>query len=187
MEVTGTEIPGVLIIRPRVFGDHRGFFLETFHSGRYADIGIPGPFVQDNLSRSAEGVLRGLHYQLQYPQGKLVQVTRGAVFDVAVDIRHGSPGFGRWFGIELSETNHTQLYVPPGLAHGFCVLSGTADFSYKCTDYYHPEDEAGIIWNDPEIGIEWPVADPLLSEKDRNYPRLADLPDAMLPRFRHDG
>lgn len=181
MQVTETGIPGLLIIKPRVFGDHRGFFLETFHSERYADKGIPGPFIQDNLSRSDRGVLRGLHYQMRYPQGKLVQVTRGAVFDVAVDIRRGSPDFGRWFGIELSESNHTQLYIPAGFAHGFCVLSDCTDFSYKCTDFYHPEDEAGIIWNDSDIAIEWPVIDPGLSEKDRKFPQLSDIDPSTLP------
>lgn len=175
MNVIETEIPGALIIEPRVFGDQRGFFLETFQARRYAEIGLPGPFVQDNHSRSAYGVLRGLHFQWKFPQGKLVFVSRGEVFDVAVDLRRDSPAFGRWVGVTLSEENHRQFYVPPGCAHGFCVLSEIADFQYKCTDYYHPEDEGSLIWNDPDIGIQWPLETPGLSDKDARAPRFSEL------------
>lgn len=169
MNVIATELPGVLILEPRVFGDHRGFFLETYHRARYQQAGVAETFVQDNHSRSRRGVLRGLHYQLVQPQGKLVAVTRGTVFDVAVDIRRGSPTFGRWVGVTLDDDNHRQFYVPPGFAHGFCVLSDEADFVYKCTDYYHPDSEHGIAWNDPAIGIAWPELDFTLSEKMLNY------------------
>jgi dTDP-4-dehydrorhamnose 3,5-epimerase len=175
MKVTTTGIPGVLLITPKVFGDSRGFFLETFHASRYAEAGIPEPFVQDNHSHSAKGVLRGLHFQKQYPQGKLVSVTHGVVFDVAVDIRKDSPSYGQWVGITLSAEEHQQFYIPPGFAHGFCVLSEFADFHYKCTDYYHPEDEGCIRWDDPDIGIEWPLSNPTLSNKDVNAPCLKDL------------
>ncbi len=175
MKVTTTGIPGVLLITPKVFGDSRGFFLETFHASRYAEAGIPEPFVQDNHSHSAKGVLRGLHFQKQYPQGKLVSVTHGVVFDVAVDIRKDSPSYGQWVGITLSAEEHQQFYIPPGFAHGFCVLSEFADFHYKCTDYYHPEDEGCIRWDDPDIGIEWPISNPTLSNKDVNAPCLKDL------------
>jgi dTDP-4-dehydrorhamnose 3,5-epimerase len=174
MKVIETAIPGVLIIEPKVFGDSRGFFLEIFQATRYAEAGMPEPFVQDNHSHSAKGVLRGLHFQKQYPQGKLVYVTQGIVFDVAVDIRKDSPTFGKWVGITLSSEKHQQFYVPPGLAHGFCVVSEQADFHYKCTDYYHPEDEGSIRWDDPDIGIEWPINHPLLSTKDANAPYLKD-------------
>ena len=183
MKVIETSLPGVLLIEPKVFGDRRGFFLETFQADRYRQAGIELDFVQDNLSRSSEGVLRGLHYQLNYPQGKLVSVITGAVFDVSVDIRHGSPTFGQWYGAELSEDNHRQLYVPPGFAHGFCVLSETVDFQYKCTDYYHPEDEVGVLWNDTSIGIEWPVTNPVLSDKDKILLPLADIPVGKLPQY----
>lgn len=186
MNVIETKLPGVLIIEPKVFGDARGFFKETFHAGRYAGAGIPGrglSFVQDNHSRSAKGVLRGLHFQLKHPQGKLVSVTTGAVFDVAADVRPGSPTFGQWVGVELSAENHRQLWVPPGYAHGFCVLTDVADFQYKCTDLYHPEDEGGIVWDDPDLAIEWPAHKPLVSEKDRHLPKLADADHAQLPVF----
>lgn len=180
MKVQATHLDGVLIIAPKVFGDARGFFLETFQTRRYAEAGIPGPFVQDNHSRSARGVLRGLHYQIQRPQGKLVMVTKGAVFDVAVDIRRNSPTFGQWFGAELSDDNHHQLYVPPGFAHGFCVLSEQADFLYKCTEYYIPELERSIIWNDPDIAVAWPLDAPSLSARDALAPRLKDVRPADL-------
>lgn len=158
MEVIKTSIDGVVIIEPKVFGDERGFFLETFQSDRYKELaGIDLPFVQDNHSRSAKGVLRGLHFQKTKPQGKLVRVVRGAVFDVAVDIRKDSPTYGQWEGVLLSEENKKQFWVPPGLAHGFLVLSDVADFEYKCTDYYDPSDEGSLIWNDPSVGIEWPL------------------------------
>ena len=168
MNVIETCIADVKIIEPRVFGDTRGFFLETFQAERYAaETGITDAFVQDNHSRSARGVLRGLHFQKNRPQGKLVRVVRGEVFDVAVDIRPESPTFGRWEGVILSEDNKRQLWVPPGLAHGFLVLSDLADFEYKCTQYYEPADEGFLIWNDAEIGIDWPIDKPLLSTKDQ--------------------
>ncbi|SDK05642.1 dTDP-4-dehydrorhamnose 3,5-epimerase [Pseudomonas indica] len=176
MKVIETAIDGVKIIEPRVFGDERGFFLETFQARRYAEeAGIDLPFVQDNHSRSAKGVLRGLHFQKTKPQGKLVRVVRGEVFDVAVDIRRDSPTFGRWEAAILSEENKRQFWVPPGLAHGFVVLSETADFEYKCTDYYDPSDEACLIWNDPAVGIEWPLAEPQLSAKDAQGLTLREL------------
>jgi dTDP-4-dehydrorhamnose 3,5-epimerase len=181
MNVVPTPIPGVLVIEPKVFGDDRGFFLETFHAERYRAAGLPAPFVQDNWSRSAKGTLRGLHFQEPNPQGKLVQVFRGSVFDVAVDIRRGSPTFGKWYGCELSEENKRQLWVPPGFAHGFCVTSESADFVYKCTELYAPASERGIAWNDPDLAIPWPVAAPLLSKKDSGAPRLKDAP--MLPQY----
>jgi dTDP-4-dehydrorhamnose 3,5-epimerase len=183
MKVSQTDLDGVLLIEPRVFGDGRGFFLETFQSARYREAGIDAAFVQDNLSRSAGGVLRGLHFQLNHPQGKLVYVTRGEVFDVAVDIRTGSPQFGKWFSTVLSDENHHQLYIPPGFAHGFCTLSETVDFVYKCTDFYHPEDEGGVIWNDPDIGIDWPIDEPALSDKDLANPRLSALTADELPAY----
>lgn len=175
MKVIETQLAGVLIIEPKVFGDHRGFFLETFQVERYRDAGIGLPFVQDNHSRSQRGVLRGLHFQRTRPQGKLVSVSRGAVYDVAVDINPDSPTCGQYVGVELNDENHRQLWVPPGYAHGFYVLSEVADFQYKCTDYYQPEDEGGLLWNDPDVGIPWPVAEPQLSAKDQLNPRLRDL------------
>lgn len=175
MKVIETQLAGVLIVEPKVFGDHRGFFLETFQVERYRDVGIGLPFVQDNHSRSQRGVLRGLHFQCTRPQGKLVSVSRGAVYDVAVDINPDSPTCGQYVGVELNDENHRQLWVPPGYAHGFCVLSEVADFQYKCTDYYQPEDEGGLLWNDPDVGILWPVAEPQLSAKDQLNPRLRDL------------
>ncbi len=180
MNVRATPLDGVLLIAPKVFGDARGFFLETFQARRYAEAGIPSPFVQDNHSRSARGVLRGLHYQIERPQGKLVMVTKGAVFDVVVDIRRNSPTFGQWLGAELNDDNHHQLYVPPGFAHGFRVLSEQADFLYKCTEYYAPELERSIIWNDPDIAISWPLEAPSLSARDAQAPRLKDVPPAYL-------
>lgn len=180
MKVIASDLPGVLVIEPTCFGDARGFFMETWQAQRYHAAGLPERFVQDNHSRSRHGILRGLHYQLVQPQGKLVWVTRGAVFDVAVDIRRGSAHFGRWFGCVLDDVNHRQLYIPPGFAHGFCVLSEEADFFYKCTDYYHPASERSIAWNDPGIGIDWPLHEVELSAKDQQAPRLceqADLPN----------
>lgn len=180
MKVVATKHPEVLRIEPDVFADARGFFMETFHAVKYAAAGLPDTFRQDNHSRSSAGVLRGMHYQLQHPQGKLVRVVSGRVFDVAVDIRRGSPRFGQWVGVELSEDNQYQLYVPPGFAHGFCVLSAQADFLYKCTDLYAPGDEYGIAWDDPDIAIEWPQLDYLLSDKDLGNPKLSEsdhLPD----------
>lgn len=168
MNVIPTKLAGLLLIEPKSFGDSRGFFFESFQRDRYRDAGIMADFVQDNVSRSCKGTLRGLHYQLTQPQGKLVYVTRGEVFDVAVDMRRSSSTFGQWFGAFLNDENHHQLYVPPGFAHGFCVTSESADFSYKCTDYYQPSDERTLIWNDPAVGIDWPKLDsPILSAKDQ--------------------
>ncbi len=181
MKVSATELPGVLLVEPRVFGDHRGLFVETFQARRYADAGIVGGFVQDSLSRSVKGTLRGLHFQEPHAQGKLVQVLRGRVWDVAVDVRRGSPCFGRWVGVELSDEDRRQLWIPLGFAHGFCVLSDVADFFYKCTEVYTPEAERTILWNDPQLAIRWPVEAPLLSERDRKAPRLADAP--VLPAY----
>ena len=175
MKITTTALPGVLIIEPKTFGDSRGFFLETFQSERYASAGITLPFVQDNHSRSQQGVLRGMHVQRDRPQGKLISVSRGSVFDVTVDINPQSPTFGEYVGLELNDDNHFQLWIPPGYAHGFCVLSETADFHYKCTALYDPEDEAGVIWNDPDVNIAWPLHTPLLSAKDQKLPLLRDL------------
>ncbi|WP_454455051.1 dTDP-4-dehydrorhamnose 3,5-epimerase [Thauera phenylacetica] len=175
MNVIETALPGVLIIEPKAFGDHRGFFLETFQVERYREAGITLPFVQDNHSRSQRGVLRGLHFQKTRPQGKLVSVSRGAVYDVAVDIDPASATYGRFVGVELNDDNHRQMWVPPGYAHGFCVLSEVADFQYKCTDFYFPADEGGLLWNDPDVGIPWPITEPQLSAKDIDNPRLRDL------------
>ena len=175
MNVTETKLAGVLIIEPKVFGDSRGFFKETFQAERYREAGIEYTFVQDNYSRSQKGVLRGLHFQITKPQGKLVSCSKGAVFDVAVDIDPESRTYGQYVGIELTEENHKQLWVPPGYAHGFCVLSETADFQYKCTDYYDPSDEGGVIWNDPDVAIEWPITHPSLSSKDALLPTLTQL------------
>jgi dTDP-4-dehydrorhamnose 3,5-epimerase len=175
MKVSRTAIPEVIILEPKVFGDARGFFCESFNQKVFQEaVGLETAFVQDNHSRSAGGVLRGLHYQLKQPQGKLVRVVRGAVFDVAVDIRRSSPTFGQWVGVELDEENHKQLWVPAGFAHGFLVLSATADFLYKTTDYYSPVHERCIAWNDPAIGIEWPLSGvPQLSQKDSQGVSLA--------------
>ena len=175
MRFRPTELPEVILVEPEVHRDQRGFFLETYHAHKYAEGGIPGPFVQDNHSRSVKGTLRGLHAQRRHPQGKLVRAVDGEMFDVAVDIRRGSPTFGRWVGVRLSGENFRQLYVPPGFAHGFCVLSAQVHVEYKCTDFYHAEDEIGIAWDDPEIGIAWPLAEPIISAKDRSLPRLRDL------------
>ncbi|GGE31696.1 dTDP-4-dehydrorhamnose 3,5-epimerase [Halopseudomonas oceani] len=175
MKVQQTTLPGVLLLQPQTFGDERGFFLESFQSQRYRDIGIELPFVQDNHSRSGRGVLRGLHFQRTRPQGKLVRVSRGSVFDVVVDINPQSATFGQHVAATLSDENHLQMWIPPGYAHGFCVTSDVADFEYKCTDYYLPSDEGGVLWSDPELAIEWPVADPILSDKDRNHPLLRAL------------
>ena len=176
MNVIKTKLDDCVIIEPKVFGDERGFFLETFQAERYiSEAGITLPFVQDNHSRSSKSVLRGLHFQKTKPQGKLVRVVRGQVYDVAVDIRKGSPTYGQWEGLVLSEENKTQLWVPPGFAHGFVVLSDTADFEYKCTDYYDPSDEASILWNDSDLDIPWPIDNPILSNKDARADSLADL------------
>ncbi|MFO1417394.1 MAG: dTDP-4-dehydrorhamnose 3,5-epimerase [Methylotetracoccus sp.] len=179
-----TEIPGVVLLTPKVFGDPRGFFFETWNRRRFAELGLDLQFVQDNISFSGRGILRGLHFQNPSPQGKLVQVLQGEVYDVAVDIRRGSPTFGRWFGVRLSAENHQQMYIPPGLAHGFCVTSETALFAYKCTDFYNPGGEFSLRWNDPELGIEWPIDEPILSGKDADGLLLRDLPDESLVDFR---
>jgi dTDP-4-dehydrorhamnose 3,5-epimerase len=183
MNVIETSLPGVLILEPRVFGDERGFFMETWNSRRYEEAGLPERFVQDNLSYSARGVLRGLHFQNPQPQGKLVSVLRGEVFDVAVDIRVGSPTFGEWTGVTLSAENKHQFYVPPDFAHGFLVTGEDALFFYKCTDFYAPSAEGIVLWNDPEIGIEWPAGAPTLSERDGNAPPLREMPEGSLPRY----
>lgn len=183
MKVTALEIPGVLLIEPTMFKDQRGFFCETFHERRYAEAGIRQSFVQDNISHSVRGTLRGLHFQQPHAQGKLVMAVEGAVFDVVVDIRKGSPTFGKWYGVELSSDNCRQLYVPPGCAHGFCVTSERATFLYKCTDFYFPVDERGIAWNDPTLGITWPVPAPILSTKDRAYRTLEKMDADSLPLY----
>ncbi|QHI70181.1 dTDP-4-dehydrorhamnose 3,5-epimerase [Tichowtungia aerotolerans] len=176
MIIENLSIPDVKLIKPRVFTDERGFFTQTYHYEQYRDAGIDVRFVQDNWSRSTKGVLRGLHYQLKHPQDKLVSVIRGEVFDVAVDIRNGSPTFGEWVGAILSEKNHHQLFVPKGFAHGFCVLSDKVDFVYKCSDFYTPGDEYGIRWNDPEVGIKWPSLDELIiSDRDLGLPFFMDV------------
>lgn len=181
MRTYALGLPGPLVIEPRVHGDARGYFLETWHATRYRGAGLPARFVQSNLSRSGPGVVRGLHYQYPEPQGKLVWVPQGRVFDVAVDIRPGSPTFGQWAGVELSSENHRQFYVPEGFAHGFCVLGDTALLSYLCTAEYHPEYDAVIAWDDPDIGIRWPVEAAVISDRDAAAPRLAEVPPERLP------
>ncbi|MBE0536532.1 MAG: dTDP-4-dehydrorhamnose 3,5-epimerase [Phycisphaerae bacterium] len=183
MNIVPTELPGVVILEPKVFGDPRGWFVETWSQKRYEEAGIRRSFVQDNVSFSRRGILRGLHYQYPNPQGKLVQVLSGEVFDVAVDIRVGSPTFGKWVGVALSADNHRQMYIPPGFAHGFCVTSETALFSYKCTDYYNPAAEGGILFSDPAIGIDWPVESPVLSEKDAKFAVLQTILPEQLPQY----
>ncbi|MCP4613402.1 MAG: dTDP-4-dehydrorhamnose 3,5-epimerase [Planctomycetes bacterium] len=183
MNVKETKLPGVLVLEPDVFSDDRGFFLETWRSTRYEKAGIKGPFVQDNISFSKKGVLRGLHFQYPQSQGKLIQVLSGEVVDVAVDIRKDSPTFGQWISKVLSDVNHRQVYIPSGFAHGYCVTSETAVFSYKCTDFYDPRSEGGIIWNDPDINIDWLIEKPILSSKDTEYPRLKDIRPEKLPHM----
>ena len=183
MNIIKTKIPGLLIIEPKVFGDERGFFLETYNAQRYQELGIKETFVQDNLSFSCKGILRGLHFQKPMEQGKLVQVQQGEVYDVAVDIRVGSPTFGKWEAVVLSEQNKRQFYVPPGFAHGFVVTSATALFSYKCTDFYNPAGEVSIAWNDPQLAIPWPIDSPKLSEKDSHACLLKDIPRENLPSY----
>lgn len=175
MKIIKTKLKDCVIIEPKVFGDERGFFMETYQEGRYINVGIKERFVQDNRSRSTQNVLRGLHFQKTKPQGKLVTVTHGEVFDVAVDLRPESKTFGEYEAVILSGENKLQFYVPPGFAHGFCVLSESADFQYKCTDYYDPNDESGIRWDDPRINIEWPITNPLLSDKDKIQPLLDEI------------
>jgi dTDP-4-dehydrorhamnose 3,5-epimerase len=183
VKVTPTELPDVLRVEPTVFGDSRGYFFEAYSARRYADAGIPAKFVQDNVSLSQRGVLRGLHFQYPHGQGKLVAVLRGEVFDVAVDVRRGSPTFGRWVGECLSAENKRQLYIPPGFAHGFLVTSDEALFAYKCTEYYHPEAERSIRWDDARIGIRWPIDGPVLSAKDDVAVMLDAMPEEHLPAF----
>ena len=180
MKFTPLEIPEVILVEPDVYGDARGYFQETFNAAKYAAHGITGPFVQDNFSFSRRGVLRGLHYQRRQPQGKLVFVARGEVFDVAVDLRRSSPTFGRWVGRLLNDRNHHQMWVPPGFAHGFCVLSEEVEFLYKCTQLYDPADDRGLAWNDPDLGIAWPITGPSLSVKDTRLPVLREVaPEAL--------
>jgi len=184
MKILASSLEGVSIIEPAVYADARGFFTETYNSERYGAAGFAETFVQDNLSFSVRGTLRGLHYQHPHDQAKLIMAVKGEIYDVAVDIRRGSPGFGQWFGVRLSEENKRQIFIPEGFAHGFCVLSETAIVTYKCSDLYHPESEGGLIWNDPDLGIDWPVRDPLLSEKDRRNVHLKDLRPERLPAYK---
>jgi dTDP-4-dehydrorhamnose 3,5-epimerase len=177
IKLSQTSLPGVVIVEPEVFFDDRGFFIESFNACDFEDVGLPTDFVQDNHSRSVRGVLRGLHYQYPAWQGKLARVLVGEVFDVAVDIRRSSPHFGQWFGVKLTSENYKQLYIPPGFAHGFCVLSSAAEMAYKCTALYKPAEDASVLWNDSDIGIDWPIGDPILSPKDAAAPRLFELPD----------
>jgi dTDP-4-dehydrorhamnose 3,5-epimerase len=179
MRVVLTDLPGVLIVEPEVFTDGRGFFMETYHAARYREHGIDGPFLQDNHSRSVAGTLRGLHLQVRRPQGKLVRVIEGEVYDVSVDVRRGSPTFGRWVGVTLTAENVRQCYVPPGFAHGFCVLTPVAQVEYKCTDVYDPGGEVGVAWDDPALAIPWPVREPMLSDRDKKHPTLAELGDRL--------
>ncbi|MFQ5780297.1 MAG: dTDP-4-dehydrorhamnose 3,5-epimerase [Nitrospiria bacterium] len=183
MKIIETRLPGVVIIEPKLFHDGRGFFMETWHQGRYTEAGLSMNFVQDNVSFSTKGVLRGLHFQHPNPQGKLVTVLQGEVFDVAVDIRVGSPTFGQWTGTLLSSGNGRQMVIPEGFAHGFCITSQTALFTYKCTAFYAPQSERTLLWNDPDIGIAWPIEAPILSEKDVDAPRLIAIDQDRLPRF----
>ncbi len=185
MQIEKTIIPGVLIIKPKVFEDDRGFFLESYNKKEFMEAGIADEFVQDNHSRSTRGVLRGLHYQKNYPQGKLIRAIQGEVLDVIVDIRKGSPTFGKWVSVLISAENKTQVWIPKGLAHGFSVLSEIAEFCYKVTEFYHPEDEKGILWNDPQLAIDWKVENPVLSQKDRDLPLLEDA-GSDLPVFKPD-
>jgi dTDP-4-dehydrorhamnose 3,5-epimerase len=179
-----TTLPGVCVLEPRVFGDARGFFMETYQQARFEALGITERFVQDNHSSSVRGTLRGLHYQLHFPQAKLCRVIRGEVLDIAVDIRRSSPHFAQWVGVLLSADNKRQAYIPAGFAHGFVVLSEEAEFLYKCSEVYHPEDERGLAWNDPQIGIQWGITEPLLSDKDRQNPTLATASPDLLPLYR---
>lgn len=186
MRVVDEPLPGVKLLAPEVHADHRGFFMESYNRRRFAELGIAHDFVQDNHSRSSRGVLRGLHYQLAQPQAKLVRATRGHVFDVVVDIRRGSPSFGRWAGAELSDANRLQLYAPAGFAHGFLVLSEVAEFQYKCSDFYDAADERGLPWDDPDLAIAWPLdgIEPILSARDRAWSPLAGIAAEDLPEFR---
>lgn len=183
MKSIQTTLPGVVVVEPQVFDDSRGYFYESYHEAKYAKLGIHANFVQTNVSRSAKGVLRGLHYQWPHPQGKLVSVLEGEVYDVAVDIRHGSPTFGQWVSAMLTADNHRHMWIPAGFAHGFCVLSDYATFTYQCTTLYDPAADASICWNDAAIGIDWPVSEPVISAKDAKAPLLAEVPVDRLPPF----
>jgi dTDP-4-dehydrorhamnose 3,5-epimerase len=188
MKRIDTNLPGVCVIEPNVFGDERGFFMETYNKHAFEQIGIDHTFVQDNQSRSSRGVLRGLHYQLNQPQAKLVRVTLGEVYDIAVDVRRGSETFGQWTGVTLTADNKQMFFIPEGFAHGFCVISESAEFAYKCSDFYAPDEERGIIWNDPQLAIPWPLdgAEPLLSPKDAAYGLLAEMDENDLPLFQEN-
>jgi len=183
LSIKETELPGVIIIESDLYPDHRGFFRELYHKEKYSAAGLKSEFVQDNHSRSVKGVLRELHYQLRNPQGKLVTALSGEIFDVAVDIRAGSPNFGKWTGVHLSPQSSRQIYIPPGFAHGFCVLSDTADVVYKCTGLYSPGDEHGLLWSDEGVNIDWPVSQPIVSEKDKAYLELKKIPAGLLPIY----
>jgi dTDP-4-dehydrorhamnose 3,5-epimerase len=183
VNIIETRIEGLLIIEPKIFNDRRGFFMETYNRRKYIAAGITETFVQDNLSYSMKNTVRGLHFQIRHSQAKLVQAVAGEIFDVAVDLRPGSATFGKWTGSHLSDKNGRQMYIPKGFAHGFCVLSEFALFYYKCSDFYAPDDEGGIIWSDQDIGIKWPVENPIISEKDKQYPNLSSLADGQLPSF----
>jgi dTDP-4-dehydrorhamnose 3,5-epimerase len=183
MNILTTSLEGLLLVEPKIFKDRRGFFMETYSRRKYEAAGITETFVQDNLSYSLKSTLRGLHFQIRQSQAKLVQVISGEIFDVAVDLRSGSATFGKWTGARLSDKNGRQMYIPKGFAHGFCVLSEFAIFHYKCSDFYAPDDEGGIIWSDPDIGIKWPVENPIISDKDKQYPNLASLSSGQLPSF----
>jgi dTDP-4-dehydrorhamnose 3,5-epimerase len=183
MKVIASSLPGVCVVEPNVFGDHRGFFMESYQQQRYMENGIDTIFVQDNISFSVRNTLRGLHYQYPRGQAKLVQVLQGEIFDVVVDVRKGSPTWGQWFGVTLSSDNNRQVFIPEGYAHGFCVTSETALFAYKCSDYYMPEDEGGVRWDDPLIGIQWPVKNPILSDRDKQYSGLDGIPAERLPVY----
>jgi len=183
MKFIKTSLPGCMVIEPQVFGDTRGFLYESYNEGKFRAAGIDRRFVQSNVSRSSRGVLRGLHYQWPHPQGKLVSVLEGEVYDVAVDIRRGSPTFGQWTAVMLTGQNHRHFWIPEGFAHGFCVVSEHATFTYQCTDLYHPETDGGVSWNDPAIGIDWPISEPLLSDKDARAPLLRDVAAERLPEF----
>ena len=178
-----TSLPGVVLIEPEVFSDERGFFYESYHRAKFAEIGINGEFVQDNHSKSSKGTLRGLHYQLGHPQAKLCRVVSGHVLDVVVDIRRGSPSFGKSFSAVLSSDDKKMIYIPPGFAHGFLVLSETAEFLYKCDDFYYPAEERGIAWDDPDLGIAWGIDKPIISNKDQHHPRLSAVPSQDLPKY----
>lgn len=183
MRAASTSLAGVVVIEPEIFGDARGFFFETYHQAKFAALGLPAQFVQDNHSRSMYRTLRGLHYQLNFPQAKLCRVVAGEVLDVVVDIRLGSPTFGKWNAVVLSAENKRQIFVPRGFAHGFVVRSDAAEFLYKCDEFYHPEDEYGVAWDDPALAILWEVSDPIMSAKDRNYPALSAIAAGNLPRY----